>query len=81
MMKSGVDFENGDLRVRRHAPGLEAHLAELAHQRLERDPVWSAIEIAVANEFIIPRRVEPSMPISVRKISPTDPSSYTPTVM
>jgi hypothetical protein len=44
-------------------------------------PYWSAIEIAVANEFIMPRRVEPSLPMSVRKISPTVPSSYRPAVM
>ena len=40
-----------------------------------------AIEIAVANEFIMPRMVEPSLPMSVRKISPTVPSSYLPAVM
>jgi len=36
--------------------------------------------MAVAKEFIIPRRVEPSLPMSVRKISPMVPSSYIPAV-
>jgi hypothetical protein len=44
-------------------------------------PYWSAIEIEVANAFIMPRSVEPSLPMSVRKISPTVPSSYMPAVM
>jgi hypothetical protein len=39
------------------------------------------MESAVANEFIMHRSVEPSFPMSVRKISPTVPSSYIPAVM
>ena len=44
-------------------------------------PYWRPIEIAVANAFIMPLIVEPSLPMSVRKISPTVPSSYLPAVM
>ena len=35
-------------------------------------PYWRPIEIAVANAFIMPLIVEPSFPMSVRKISPSD---------
>ena len=44
-------------------------------------PYWRPIEIAVAKAFIMPLIVEPSFPMSVRKISPTVPSSYMPAVM
>ena len=44
-------------------------------------PYCRAIEMEVANAFIMPRSVEPSLPMSVRKISPTEPSSYMPAVM
>ena len=44
-------------------------------------PYWRPIEIEVANAFMRPLIVEPSLPTSVRKTSPSVPSSYMPAVM
>ena len=77
----GQRFGEGDLRVAGDALRLEAHVAELAHEVFERDAYWRPSDIAVAKAFISPRIVDPSLPMSVRKISPTEPSSYLPAVM
>jgi hypothetical protein len=44
-------------------------------------PYWRPIEIAVAKAFNRPLIVEPSSQMSVRMISPTEPSGYLPAVI